>query len=71
MTIVEAIEERQTAYNARELLPISEAAIQLQKHRMTLYRWISRGLLASVKIGKITFIPRSEVERLRKRTNES
>ena len=63
--IIEGIEQRISSYNAEDLLPISEVAIELGKHRMTVYRWINRGLLACQKIGKITFVPRSEVERLK------
>lgn len=66
MAIIEGIEERVASYKAEDLLPISEVALDLGKHRMTIYRWINRGLLVSQKIGKITFIPRSEVERLKR-----
>ncbi len=47
-----------------DLISVPEAARQLGKHKMTIYRWIDAHKIAHIKLGHILFIPVSEVERL-------
>jgi len=49
-----------------DLLTVPEAAKQLGRPKMTLYRWINTNKIMSVKLGGILFIPKSVVERLKK-----
>jgi len=48
-----------------EFVTVPEAAKQLGKPKMTLYRWIAANKLIAVTFGGILFVPVSEVERLR------
>ncbi len=48
-----------------DLISVPEAARQLCKHKMTLYRWIDANKIAYIKLSGILFIPKSEIERLR------
>lgn len=48
-----------------QLLAVEDAARHLGIHRATLYRWINKGKVACVRIGTSTFVPKSEIERLR------
>ncbi len=48
-----------------EFVTVPEAAKQLGKPKMTLYRWIQANKLIAVTFGGILFIPVSEVERLK------
>ena len=48
-----------------EFVTVPEAAKQLAKPKMTLYRWIQANKLIAVTFGGILFIPVSEVERLK------
>lgn len=60
------VEIKEIRVQTDELLSVPEAARQLGKHKMTLYRWIDASRIAYIKLGGILFIPRSEVRRLRK-----
>ena len=53
-----------------DLLSVPSAAKQLNKPRMTLYRWIEAGKAHGVKFGGVMFLPKSEVERLTKLLEE-
>lgn len=53
-----------------DLISVPEAARQLGKHKMTLYRWIDANKIAYVKFSGIFFIPKSEVERLCHKTSD-
>jgi excisionase family DNA binding protein len=48
-----------------DFITVPEAAKQLGKPKMTLYRWIGSNKLIAVTFGGILFIPKSEVERLK------
>ena len=48
-----------------ELLSVAQAARQLDKPKITLYRWVEKGTMFGVKLGGIIFIPVSEVERIK------
>ena len=50
--------------DTKELLTIVEAQGRLQIGYATIYRWIKKGDIAVVKIGKHQYIPTSEIERL-------
>jgi excisionase family DNA binding protein len=54
-----------------DVLSISAAAKELGKHRMTLYRWAKNNIIATVELGGVLFIPRSEVDRLKKEQEEN
>jgi len=51
----------------KDLVTPDEAASELGIHRTTLYRWIATGKIASVRIGKATLIPKSEIKRAREK----
>ena len=53
---------------ARELYTVPEAAKQLEKTHVTLYRWIKADSLIAVRLGGILFIPRSEIDRIKRNT---
>lgn len=47
-----------------DFLTVPQAAKQMAKPKMTLYRWIEANKLIAVTFGGILFIPKSEIERL-------
>ncbi len=49
-----------------DLLSIAQAAKELGVHRITLYRWIKAKKIISARFGGFLFIPKSEIERLKK-----
>lgn len=51
--------------NTADLVSVAQAAKELGKPRLTIYRWVDAGKIVSIKLGGILFIPRSEVERLK------
>jgi len=53
-----------------DFVTVPEAAKQLSKPKMTLYRWIEANKLIAVTFGGILFVPRSEIERLNKEVKE-
>lgn len=48
-----------------EFVTVPQAAKQLGKPKMTLYRWIEANKLIAITFGGILFVPVSEIERLR------
>lgn len=52
------------ATNTTDLVTIPQAAKLLERSRMTLYRWVKKGKVIAVELGGISFIPRSEINRL-------
>ena len=52
-----------------EFVTVPGAAKQLGKPKMTLYRWIEANKLIAVTFGGILFVPKSEVERLKREIN--
>ena len=52
-----------------DLVTVPEAARQLGHHKTTLYRWWKAKKLYLVEIGGILFVPKSELERLKRDTN--
>lgn len=48
-----------------EFVTVPQAAKQLGKPKMTLYRWIEANKLIAVTFGGILFVPQSEIERIK------
>jgi len=55
---------------ANDFVTVRQAAKQIGVHYTTIYRWIDAGTILSINFGGIIFIPRSEVERLKKEVNK-
>lgn len=49
-----------------DLVSVAQAAIELGRPRSTIYRWVDAGKIVGIKLGGIIFVPKSEVERLKK-----
>ena len=49
-----------------DLLSVAQAALELERPRSTIYRWADAGKIIGIKLGGILFIPKSEVERIKK-----
>lgn len=47
------------------LLRVKEAAVQLGRPTLTVYRWIEAGKIVGVRLGGFLYVPRSEVERIK------
>ena len=56
--------------NTDDLVSIAQAARELGKPRLTVYRWVEAGKIVSIKLGGILFIPKTEVERLKKKKDK-
>ena len=48
-----------------DIVTVPEAAKQLGRPKMTLYRWIDAKKIVSIKLGGILFIPKTELVRLK------
>lgn len=57
---------REIRVTTSDLVSVQDAAKELGRPRLTIYRWIDAGKIISIKLGGILFIPTSEVERLKK-----
>ncbi len=51
-----------------DLVSVADAANELGRPRITIYRWVEAGKIVGVKLGGILFIPKSEVQRLKQAT---
>lgn len=51
-----------------DLLSVGRAAKVLNITRRTLYNWIEGNKLVTIQLGGILFVPKSEVERIKKAT---
>jgi len=51
--------------SAENLLSQAEAAGELGITTMTLWRWIKRGKIIAIKLGRYTLIPASEIKRIK------
>jgi len=49
-----------------DLMSVPQAAKALGRPKITLYRWIERGKIIAIKLGDVLFIPKKEVDRLKK-----
>ena len=54
-----------------DFITVPEAAKQLGKPKVTLYRWIEANKLIAVTFGGILFVPTSEIERLNKKKEQA
>ena len=50
-----------------DLVSVAQAAQELARPRLTIYRWVEAGKIIGIKLAGTLFIPRSEVERLKKK----
>lgn len=57
---------RELKVQTDDFVTVPEAAKQLGKPKMTLYRWIEANKLIAITFGSILFIPTSEIKRLSK-----
>jgi len=48
-----------------DFVTVPEAAKELGRPKVTLYRWIEANKLIAITFGGILFVPKSEVERLK------
>ncbi len=48
-----------------DLFSVSNAAKELGRPRITIYRWIEAGKIVGIKLGGILFIPKEEIARLK------
>lgn len=51
--------------NTDDLASVAQVAKELGKTRLTIYRWVERGKIISIKLGGIIYIPKTEIGRLR------
>jgi len=51
---------------ADDLVSVATAANELGHPRITIYRWVEKGKLIGIKLGGILFIPKSEIDRIKK-----
>ena len=51
-----------------DLVSVAQAARELERPRSTIYRWVDAGKIIGIKLGGIIFIPKTEVERIKKAT---
>ena len=56
---------REIRVTTSDLISVQDAAKELERPRLTIYRWINAGKIISIKLGGILFIPKSEIERLK------
>lgn len=56
---------RELRVQSGDFVTVPEAAKQLGKPKMTLYRWIEANRLIAVTFGGILFVPISEIKRLK------
>jgi len=61
---------QRASIESNDMVTVPRAARIIGVHFTTLYRWIGAGTILSWKLGGIVFIPRSEVERLRKESED-
>ena len=63
-----ALKVERVALETEEFLPvyaIMKAARALGIHRVTLYRWLRSGKIIGIALGDKTYIPKSEIERIK------
>jgi len=53
-----------------DVLTVPKAADELGITKVTLYEWIHADKVACVRIGGILFVPRTELDRLKKERNK-
>ncbi len=58
--------QKQTA----DFMTARQAAKQIGVHFTTVYRWVDAGTILNINFGGILFIPKSEVERIKREKNK-
>ena len=53
-----------------DLVSVADAARALGRPKMTIYRWVDASKIVGIKLGGMLFIPKTEVERLKREINE-
>ncbi|MBA7538273.1 hypothetical protein ES705_30548 [subsurface metagenome] len=48
-----------------DLVSVADAARELGRPRVTIYRWIEASKIVGIKLGAVLYIPKSEIERLK------
>ena len=48
-----------------DVLTVTEAARELKRARLTIYRWIGAHKIIGLRFGDVLYIPKSEVERIK------
>ncbi len=57
--------ENTITIKTNDLLSVAQVAQELQKPKLTIYRWIDSGKILSLRLGNTLYVPTSEVERLK------
>lgn len=52
-----------------DLVSVADAARALGRPKMTIYRWVDASKIVGIKLGGMLFIPKTEVERLKREIN--
>ena len=64
-------ELKEIKVTTHDLMSVQDAAKALDRHRYQIYRWIGAGKIVAIRLGGILFIPKSEIERLKKERENS
>jgi len=48
-----------------DLLTVEQFAQQIKRPRITIYRWIEKGKITAVEIGKTIYIPTTELDKVK------
>lgn len=60
-----SMQKERITITTEDLVTVLQAAKELGLHHTTIYRRIEAGKIASLRLGGILFIPKSEIERLK------
>ena len=55
---------------SQDIVSVAQAAEDLGRPRITIYRWIQAGKIIGIRLGGILFIPKSEIGRLKSEENK-
>lgn len=58
-------QERVITIQTSDLMRVGQAASELGRPPLTIYRWVEKGRMLAVKFDGILYVPRSEVERIK------
>lgn len=61
--------EKTITMTTSDLYSVAEAAKELNKPKLTIYRWIDSGKIIALRFGSIKYVPKSEVDRLKEVKN--
>ncbi len=66
-----AVQQNRLTIAVENILTIPEAAKELGVHRVTIYRWIDKGIVHPFRVGRQVFLTTDEVKALKEqRANE-